>query len=81
MISSIPRSGERAELTPSETIFSASMSSPLSVSSSMANLGSSISIWRMSHLFFSPPLNPSFTLRVVNPLSILSSSILACSRL
>ena len=55
----------------------ASMSKPLSVSSKMANLGLSISICRMSQRFFSPPLNPSLTLRVVKLLSILSKSIFA----
>ena len=46
--------------TPFATIFKASMSSPESVSSSIARLGSNIAIWKISFLFFSPPENPSF---------------------
>ena len=59
----IERSGERRRLTPSATIFSASMSSPESVSSSTASLGSSSAICSTSLRFFSPPEKPSFTER------------------
>ncbi len=37
------------------------MSRPESVSSRIANSGSSIAIWSISRRFFSPPENPSFT--------------------
>src|SRR5437867_4416284 len=42
------------------------MSRPLSVSSSTAYFGLSMSIWRISFRFFSPPEKPSFTERAVN---------------
>ena len=70
-----PRSGLRIAFTPFETIFSASMSRPLSVSSRMAYFGSSMSICRISFRFFSPPEKPSFTERAVNFRSISSMSI------
>src|ERR1700728_899824 len=54
-----PRSGPATELTPSETTFSASMSSPESVSSRTANFGCWRISWRISIRFFSPPENPS----------------------
>ena len=57
----IARSGERRLLTPCATIFSASMSSPESVSSRIASVGSRTSICRISLRFFSPPENPSLT--------------------
>ena len=50
-------------LTPSETIRSASTSRPESVSSRIAILGLRSSICRISWRFFSPPENPSLTLR------------------
>ena len=46
--------------TPGETVFSASMSRPESVSSSTASRGFRSASWRISMRFFSPPLNPSF---------------------
>jgi hypothetical protein len=55
-----PRSSPRIAFTPSETIRSASMSRPESVSSSTANSGWSIASWRISARFFSPPEKPSF---------------------
>src|SRR6218665_2753918 len=59
-----------ARFTPSDTIFSASTSSPESVSSSTANLGPSSSSCRISLRFFSPPENPSLMLRSANAASI-----------
>ena len=53
----------RTRLTPSETTRSASMSRPESVSSRTAIRGRSSSSWRISWRFFSPPENPSLTLR------------------
>jgi hypothetical protein len=47
----------------SATIFSASMSSPESVSSSTANLGDSIAICSISLRFRSPPEKPTLTFR------------------
>src|SRR5436190_17117968 len=67
--------GPRNEFTPCATVLSASMSRPLSVSSSTAYLGSSIAICRISARFFSPPEKPSLTARDVNERSIPSSSI------
>jgi len=58
--------GERSAFTPRATICSASMSSPESVSSSMASAGSSTAICRISLRFFSPPEKPSFTERYRN---------------
>ena len=52
-------SGPTSSRTPPATIFSASMSSPESVSSSTAMRGLSIAIWRISTRFFSPPEKPS----------------------
>ncbi len=72
-----PRSSVRRELTPRETIFRASMSSPESVSSRMQYLGSSMAICRISLRFFSPPENPSLTARAVNLRSISRPSIFA----
>ena len=60
----IARSGLRSALTPFETIFSASMSRPESVSSRIASRGSSTAIWKISLRFFSPPEKPSFTERL-----------------
>src|SRR5437016_4841587 len=57
------RSGLRMALTPLATILSASMSRPESVSSRIANFGSSTAICRISLRFFSPPEKPSFTER------------------
>ena len=62
-------------LTPSETIFSASMSRPESVSSRIAIFGSSSSSWTISWRFFSPPEKPSLTERVAKAGSIFSASI------
>src|SRR5580765_3256117 len=59
-----PRSGLRIALTPAATSFNASMSSPESVSSRIASLGSSSAIWKISLRFFSPPENPSLTARL-----------------
>ena len=59
-------SGPRRRLTPSETIRSASISSPESVSSSTAYFGLSIINCRISQRFFSPPEKPSLTKRAVN---------------
>ena len=53
-------SGPTSCCTPFATTFSASMSSPESVSSSTAIFGCSIAICRISTRFFSPPENPSF---------------------
>ena len=50
------------------------MSSPESVSSSTANVGSSTDIWRISLRFFSPPENPAFTGRRMSSGSKSSSS-------
>ncbi|SVB12199.1 uncharacterized protein METZ01_LOCUS165053, partial [marine metagenome] len=47
--------------TPSAMVFNASISRPESVSSSIDNSGSRVSICKISFLFFSPPENPSFT--------------------
>ena len=49
------------EFTPFATTRNASISSPESVSSRSANLGSKTAIWKISFLFFSPPENPSLT--------------------
>ena len=68
-------------LTPSETIFSASMSRPESVSSSTATLGSSSSSWTISWRFFSPPEKPSLTERWAKAGSILTRSIAAVTSL
>ena len=62
-------SGVLSLFTPSATIRSASMSKPESVSSRMLSLGSSMAIWNISFLFFSPPEKPSFTERLANLLS------------
>ena len=58
-------SGRRSLLTPAATIRSASMSSPESVSSRMASVGSSTAIWRISFRFFSPPEKPELTARLM----------------
>ncbi len=50
-------------LTASETVFSASMSRPLSVSSRIASFGSSSAICSISLRFFSPPEKPTLTAR------------------
>mmetsp|Transcript_19150 Transcript_19150/g.58965 ORF Transcript_19150/g.58965 Transcript_19150/m.58965 type:complete len:274 (-) Transcript_19150:72-893(-) len=59
---------------PSEMVRKASMSRPESVSSRIATRGSRTAIWRISFRFFSPPENPSFTLRCRNAVSIWTSS-------
>ena len=41
------------------------MSSPESVSSRIASLGSSTAIWRISFRFFSPPEKPELTARLM----------------
>ncbi len=61
-------------LKPSATIRRASTSNPESVSSRIAKVGSNIAIWNISLRFFSPPLKPSFTLRLA---SLLSNSTMA----
>ena len=61
-------------LKPSATIRKASTSNPESVSSKIAKVGSNIAIWNISLRFFSPPLKPSFTLRLA---SLLSNSTMA----
>src|SRR6266851_2835781 len=61
----VARSDLRMAFTPLATIFSASISSPESVSSRMASFGSSNAICRISLRFFSPPEEPSFTERVI----------------
>jgi hypothetical protein len=76
VISSVPTSPvARTRLTPSETIRSASTSRPESVSSRIATLGLSSSIWRISWRFFSPPEKPSLTLRSAKAGSICSSAM------
>ena len=50
-------------LTPSVTIFKASISSPESVSSKIDSCGLRMLICKTSNLFFSPPENPSLTAR------------------
>ena len=47
-------------LTPSETIFKASISRPESVSSKIDNLGFKIDICKISFFFFSPPEKPTY---------------------
>ena len=64
----------RNRLTPSETIFSASMSRPESVSSRIATFGLSSSSWAISWRFFSPPEKPSLTERWAKVVSRLSRS-------
>ena len=56
--------------TPSETAFNASTSKPESVSSSIANAGSKIESYPISHFFFSPPEKPKFRDLLVNSVSI-----------
>src|SRR3990167_9576221 len=62
-MTSIPRSRARRALTPPATIFRASMSRPLSVSSRMRKRGSSMAIWKISIRFFSPPEKPTLSAR------------------
>ncbi|CAB5053266.1 unannotated protein [freshwater metagenome] len=64
-----------ARTTPSETIRNASTSRPESVSSRIANFGLRSSSCMISWRFFSPPENPSLTLRCAKDGSILSDSI------
>ena len=59
-------------LTPFATTFNASMSSPESVSSRIASVGSSTASWKISLRFFSPPEKPSFTDRFSSVSSISS---------
>ena len=73
-MTTIARSGERSALTPSETIFSASMSRPESVSSSTQSFGSSSFICRISARFFSPPEKPTFSGRFSIAMSISSAA-------
>ena len=61
--------------TPAATIFIASTSRPLSVSSRIASTGSSMAIWKTSFLFFSPPENPTFTSLFAKSLFICTSCI------
>jgi hypothetical protein len=65
---------------PADTIFSASMSRPESVSSITASVGSSMASCRISLRFFSPPEKPSFTERSAKAGSISSISIFSSSR-
>ena len=67
-------SGLRSSFTPLATIRRASISRPLSVSSRIASLGSSIAIWKISLRFFSPPEKPSLTERLASLLSSSTSS-------
>src|SRR5262249_41923301 len=69
------RSLLRMAFTPLATIFSASISSPESVSSSTARRGSSTAICTISLRFFSPPEKPSFTGRFRKRSSISSMRI------
>src|SRR5437867_7181458 len=78
---SMPTSGERMASMPSATVFNASMSSPESVSSRIANRGWNMCICRISRRFFSPPENPSFTDRVMNESSIPRSFIFSARSL
>ena len=78
-MTTVALSGRLSLATPVATIRSASMSSPLSVSSRIASFGSSIAIWKISFFFFSPPEKPSLTARLVSLLSI--STTLAFSRI
>src|ERR1700712_5521641 len=55
--------GERSAFTPSATIFRASISRPLSVSSRIASDGRRMAICSTSLRFFSPPEKPTLTLR------------------
>src|SRR5213593_3360194 len=80
-MSSMPTSGERIASMPSATVFNASMSSPESVSSRIANRGWNMCICRISRRFFSPPENPSFTDRVMNESSIPRSFIFSARSL
>ena len=64
-------------LTPSATMRSASMSRPLSVSSSTHSVGSSTSICRISERFFSPPEKPTFTGRFSISMSMLRRAALS----
>ncbi len=66
---------------PAETIRSASMSSPESVSSRIAILGLSSSSWRISCRFFSPPEKPSLRFRCAKDGSIDSWSMASRSSL
>ena len=71
MINKIPRSPcAEKRFTPAATIRSASMSSPESVSSKIANRGFSNSSWTISCRFFSPPEKPSLRLRLAKSGSI-----------
>ena len=65
----------RTRLTPSLTTRNASTSRPESVSSRIAIFGLSSSSCKISCRFFSPPENPSLTLRSANALSISSACI------
>ena len=56
--------------TPSETSLKASTSSPESVSSSMAKLGSKTDNCNISFYFFSPPEKPKFNDLFVRSISI-----------
>ena len=58
------RSASRSAFTPSATGFQRVDVGPLSVSSRIANFGSSTASWKISLRFFSPPENPSFTPRL-----------------
>ncbi len=69
--------GVRREFTPAATMRRASMSSPESVSSRIASVGSRIAIWKISLRFFSPPEKPSLTGRLTSSSSM--STSFACS--
>src|SRR5688572_16180942 len=64
-------------LTPCETVLSASMSRPESVSSRTARLGCWSASWRISMRFFSPPEKPSLMYRLENSFGTCVRSIAA----
>lgn len=72
----MPGAAEK-RFTPSETTLRASTSRPESVSSSTAIFGLSISSWRISCRFFSPPEKPSLSERCANAGSMDRPSIAA----
>src|SRR3972149_4685058 len=74
------RAGPPIVLMPSDTSRSASMSSPLSVSSRTQNFGSRTAIWKISFFFFSPPEKPSLSPRFMDVSSRPRRVILSCTR-
>src|SRR5918998_1048555 len=75
------RSGERSAFTPSDTMRSASMSRPESVSSRMQKDGWSRAICRISMRFFSPPEKPTLRARLSISRGISSCAADALTRL